>query len=423
MFGDILSKLDGWFGKSFVVSSLLPVLLFGGASVLLAQFVFPDSFRQALAYFASWPLSPLSFTAALLVACAILAYLTDPLARFSLNLLRGVNWPDPLKHLGVADETAALRQLDAKKRAAGDLRERVTEPGCEGLKSKLIDARVKGNAFGSIVDRLLIVSAEPHLRKLQSIRARGETIDFPALEAAVDALAAALEKNCSDTEELVVINLGSGDEKSDSEWLDTLFTDLSDMIDYARKRAESEWTQAVNRRNSRMPRKNVAPTQLGNKYAALNDYLDGIFSIDIDFFLPIIGVILLKDKETSDLLASAQQRLDFAARSFVLAVLFTAAWLGVFVFALKSSLDIAVLGSAGLVVVLLIIAVIEASFDSYSEVIRAICILKRFEVLGALHMKLPVNWAAERHEWELINQQLQWGSARGDEIDYEHPAK
>jgi hypothetical protein len=165
----------------------------------------------------------------------------------------------------------------------------------------------------------------------------------------------------------------------------------------------------------------VAPTDLGNKYAALNDYFDANFNIDVDFFLPIIRMILAKDKETGDSLEGAQRRLDFAARTFVLVILFTAVWLVLAIFWSGSFAAVGLVGSSGLAAAIIVIEVVKASFDNYSEIIRAICILKRFDVLTALHMKLPVDWAAEKALWETVNKQLQWGSAEGTAVAYEHP--
>ena len=134
-------------------------------------------------------------------------------------------------------------------------------------------------------------------------------------------------------------------------------------------------------------------------------------------------MILIKDKDVSELLESAQRRLDFAARTLVLVIVFTITWLIAVACAPKSIIAVAVVGSAGAVVAVLGLEIIKTSFDRYSEAIRAICILKRFEVLTALHMKLPANWSAERSLWKSVNEQLQWGSAAPSEIEYEHTPK
>jgi hypothetical protein len=419
MFGSVLEKLDGWFGKSFIVASLLPVLLFGGANILMARFVFPDAMKQMLAYFASWPFAPLDFTASFLVASAIVAYFADPFVRFALKTLRGLNWPRGLEGLGVADQTVALQALEKKQSEVGDVRSRLRK-NCDRLTSTLISARKKGIELGGLGQPRAIEDAKPFVSAVTSLRNRGRVVDLPALEAAVASLAKALERNCADKDKLVIIDPKS-DERDESARLGALYQDLSDTVDYARSRAGVEWTEAVNERNNRFPKAALAATDLGNKYAALNGYFDSNFNIDVDFFLPIIRMILAKDKETSDSLESAQRRLDFAARSFVLVILFTAVWLVLAVFWSGSFAAIGLIGSLGLAAAIVVIELIKASFDNYSEIIRAICILKRFDVLTALHMKLPANWAAEKALWETINKQLQWGSAEATAVTYEHP--
>lgn len=423
MFSSILDKLDGWFGKSFVVASLLPVLLFGGANILMARFVFPQTSQDALAYFAKWPFAPLDFTASFLIVCAIVAYLTEPWVRFTLNGLRGDNWPKGLAALGVADESAKLRALDETKRERGELKAGLNKFKGDEPEVKLIDARQQGVAVGAISQPAKIEAAKLAAEAIARLRDRGEIIDVRTLEQAVDVVAKALERNCADKDALVVVEPRSYVEVGQCEELNGLYRSLLAAIDYAMKRADFEWTAAVNRRNSRMPRGNVAPTELGNKYAALNDYLYEIFTIDIDFFLPIIRMILIKDKDVSELLESAQRRLDFAARTLVLVIVFTITWLIAVACAPKSIIAVAVVGSAGAVVAVLGVEIIKTSFDRYSEAIRAICILKRFEVLTALHMKLPANWSAERSLWKSVNEQLQWGSAAPSEIEYEHTPK
>lgn len=423
MFGSVLEKLDGWFGQSFIVASLLPVLMFGGANILMLQFLFPETLKATLAYFASWPFAPLGATAALLIVCAILAYATDPWAQLTINVLRGVKWPKSLSALGVADQNNKLRAIEEDMSRSAALRRLLTEKRCEALKTKLIDARVRGIAVGAISKATTIPDAERAVHDIEQVRDRGETITMPALEKATDALAAALAVNCANPSKLEVADLRSGVEEKQCERLGELFDGLKELIDYARKRGKSGWTAAVNRRNSEMPRTTVAPTQLGNSFAALDDYLDEIFAIDIDFFLPIIRMIVAKDKDASGQLGRAQQRLDFAARTLVLVILFTAIWLTVLVVSPKSGIAVAVVGTGGVIVGTLVIEVIKASFDSYSETIRAVCILKRFDVLTALHMKLPGDWATEQSLWKLVNEQLQWGSAKPNAINYEHPAK
>jgi hypothetical protein len=423
MFGSVLEKLDGWFGKSFVVASLLPVLIFGGANVLMVGFVFPRTLNEIIDYFTASPFAPLSFTVAFLIACAIVAYATDPWARWTMGILRGANWPRPLATMGIADECVTLESLNDERDRSADLRERVTETACNALIGRLIEARFKGLALQAISRADLIDAASNAMRDIERARNLGEPIDLPLLESTVGTVADALKLNCAEITKLITIEQGSFAEGELCRRLDRLHRRLEMTIEYARKQAESRWTMAVNASNSRMARNSVAPTAIGNSFAALNGYLDEAFSIDIDFFLPIIRIVLTKDKETADLLSAAQRSLDFASRALVLVLLFTIVWLPTVVVESKSVLAVAAVATFGLIGAIVMVEMVRASFDNYSEVIRAICILKRFEVLTALHMKLPGDWRSERDLWKSINDQLQWGSATPGEINYEHSAK
>jgi len=136
----------------------------------------------------------------------------------------------------------------------------------------------------------------------------------------------------------------------------------------------------------------------------------------------VLSIITSGDKSTGDALIAAQQQLDFAIRTFLFVIVFTMTWIFIATAEARSILVVPIIATAGLAATWLMLEVVQASFLSFGETIRAICILKRFDVLKALHLNLPGDWKEEKALWENVNGQLQWGAADAT-IKYKHEDK
>jgi hypothetical protein len=212
--------------------------------------------------------------------------------------------------------------------------------------------------------------------------------------------------------------------------LDKTFKDMmktmARIVDYS----VTDYTRAVNDQFRDTSRTDISATSFGNKYAATAGFLDDRFNIDFDFILPMLQIIVQGDKDASDILAGAQRQLDFAIRMFFYAILLTGIWLGLAAWKTTSLFLVPAIGFVGLVVVCFLYQVILSSFQSFSEVIRALCILKRFDILQKLHMPLPKSWQEEKAIWKRVNYQLQWDTNPEDDekpeiskidLQYSHP--
>ena len=51
MFGQVLEKLDSWFGRSFLLASYFPWLIFAVANAVMAEFMAPETARYVASYF------------------------------------------------------------------------------------------------------------------------------------------------------------------------------------------------------------------------------------------------------------------------------------------------------------------------------------------------------------------------------------
>jgi hypothetical protein len=77
MFGQVLDKLDTWVGRSFLLASFFPFLIFLGANALMGQVMTPELTKYVMSSFSDY--GPISGLAVWIAAAAAVAYVTDPL--------------------------------------------------------------------------------------------------------------------------------------------------------------------------------------------------------------------------------------------------------------------------------------------------------------------------------------------------------
>jgi hypothetical protein len=429
MFGSFLDKLDNWVGRNFIVGSYLPFLVFATANVSMAQVFFPDQLKLVFRRVQISDIGPLDATFAFLAISAILAYVTGPLVDLMSNMLRGRYWPlsARMKRWLVAEQGARDDELAGEVRRTADAS--LESNRQDELTKRLKVARQVGETLGAATAVDAINAAKASIEPLRLKRARREGVPASEVDSAVKAMEAALRANCWNHAKLVRLGLDDDDavkvEVENSDRLFRLYTDTINLIAYANEHAEIEYTAALNRRQIEFSRSDVYPTKFGNRYAALMYYFDSRFNIDLDFFLPVLKSVVQPDKDAADFLAKAQQQVEFAIRTFVFILVFTATWLALTAIHPGSYLVVPIVGSLGFVGLLSALAIIHASFASFGDAVRALCILKRFEILKALHMPLPANWGEEKSTWKIINYQLQWGRPFEPDYDkalgYQHP--
>jgi hypothetical protein len=420
MFGSFLDKLDNWVGRNFIVGSYLPFLVFAAANVLMAQVFFPDQLNLAFRRVQISDIGPLDATFAFLSVSAILAYITGPLIDLMSNMLRGRYWPVParMKRWLIAEQGARDDELAAEVRKTADAS--LASNRQDKLTKRLKAAQQIGEALGSATAVDAINAASASLEPLRLKRAHREGVPASEVDSAVGAMEGALRANSWNSPKLVRLGLDNPAveaEVANSDRLFGLYKDTIDLIAYTNEHAEIEYTAALNLRQIEFSRSDVYPTKFGNRYAALMYYFDSRFNIDLDFFLPVLKSVVQPDKDAADLLAKAQQQLEFAIRTFVFILFFTATWLCLTAIHPGSYLVVPIVGSLGFLGVLSALAIIHASFASFGDAVRTLCILKRFEILKALHMPLPADWGEEKSTWKMVNYQLQWG--RPFEPDYD----
>jgi hypothetical protein len=431
MFGNFLDKMDSWVGRSFLIGAYLPFLIFGIANILMAQLLYPEQLHTIVHRLTTDLLGPIDATFAFLAICAILAYVTLPFVRIMIGAMRGDFFFRPLRSWLLADQRKIARSLEQDYDETGDaslelndenvnrLRNRLRaakEAGQKlGMSTPLPEREVKGRyqgfrrlwGIGPSVD-VRIAVAQANVSALVKKRDTRKPIRLDELERAVDALDPALRAYCAEKTLLIA---GEPADRRAADRLYRIYADLMDVMVYARDHSRIEYMRARKRKNDETSSADFFPTSFGNRYAALANYFDRRFNIDLEFLLPILQIVVQNDANASTALGRAQQQLEFAVRIFIFVIVFTASWLVLAGLRPGAAAATLAVGTAGFFGVMLTYEIIAASLRSFAETTRAVFVLKRFDLLKALHMPIPATWAEEKVIWDNLSRQLQWNLA------------
>jgi hypothetical protein len=422
MFGQVLDKLDAWFGRSFLLASYFPWLIFAAANVVMAQLMTPELVSWAVSPFSASAYANISGVLVALTAIAGLAYVTDPLIRPMTNFLEGVYFPRIVRQWLATEQSRIARDLAAKESAAGEERVNIAKV-YERLPKEIEEARRRGVAIRAVADRKLVRAARAAMAPLLRLESRQAEIASAALFKGIDAVKAALARNCSDTDRLEILNAKQKQwEQDQCRALNDLYEASLRLIEYAYVKWRGGQEGAVAERQSQLPASNISATRFGNEAAALSSRFYDRLQLDFELFWPMMQLVLQSDQKVSDSVLGAKQQLEFCIRIFWLTILFAAIWF--VVAALRSPWLYATpaIGTAGFAAAALWLEIVYGSYRSFAEQVFAVVALKRFELLEKLRLPLPVTWAEEKTVWKNASAQLRWG-AQTVEITYHHPDK
>lgn len=416
MLGQVLDKLDAWVGRSFLIASFFPFLIFLAANAVTAQLITPDIAQYVVSYFAGGIYGPISATVTCLAAAAAVAYVTDPVVGLMSRFLEGAYFPRPISDWLATDQTKRIRDLEDATQLAGRTAARL-EDYKKQLPAQLRAANDIGVSIGAILKPELIQAAQSRIAPLERKQSRQQPIDLGELKTAAAALQDALKENCADSEQLAP---GSNEQdERNSENLYRLFNSLLGLAEYAHLKIVNEYSRNVHEKQMNFAAMEL-PTEFGNHAAALRAFFENRFQFDFDFFWPIVQLVLQGDQSTMDRLNNNRQKLDFCVRILLYTIVFTATWLAIATF-VGRELAVGLIGTAGFLISILWLQIIHSNYRALSELVRSIVIVKRFDVMKALHQRLPANWAEEKQMWKKVTTQLLWGSDAV--IDYQHPDK
>jgi len=419
MFEQVLNKLDSWVGRSFLLASFFPLLIFVAANFIMAQVLAPDIAKDLIQYFSDNFYGPVSVAVACLIAIAALAYVTDPLVGTMTRFLEGAYFPSCVARWLATDQTRRVRDLQEEAQRSGGHRAAL-HFGRGKMLAELQAARDLGVAIGAMRKPSLIKKAKAEIGRLDEMQDQQLPILLHLLESAAAPLKEALTSNCADPTRLVEGR--TQDDEEQSRILSSIYLSMLRLIDYAQRKAINENSVIADERDTAFSIDELPSTEFGNQAAASRSFFQKRFKLDFEFFWPIVQTVLQADQKTVEVLVNAKQKLDFCIRIFLYTIVFTATWLVIMPFTAEWKLAVPLLGTCGFAAAAVWLEIIHASYRSFSEQVRSIVILKRFEVLKGLHYQLPASWEEEKKMWDRITNQLRWGECE-EPIAYQHPEK
>lgn len=448
MFDKLLDKLDSWIGRSFILTSFVPAVLFVFANILLARAFFPSLYTPISTRVSGTLSGVVDIVTFVGIVCVVLAYITDPLAQKLTDALNGDCLPGWVKKALLKEKTRDFDRLSERHRLAtiytdeiqAILTEYHHEPSGGGEAGRLVDARAAGFRLRKNDAPDLIAAASKLFDPVWRQREEGRDIDAESLRAAMHALALALENNCPLSEQVMTdqdlayslaatcdprlreraaeIVDRNKTAREQSNMLDDMYRRARLLLAYAVLNAryrQSIVKREIQRRWPNMPDSSagyftpIQPTAFGNIFVSAAAYTESTFGFDLDFMLPILQSALASDSAVSDGFAKTQQQLNFSIRLYLYVCLSIVLWLILVTGFASRSWTVALVGTVGLVVVPFGLSAILASARAFVEGVKTVCILKRFNVIEALHIDLPPNADEERKTWNAISKQLQWG--------------
>lgn len=422
MFGQVLDKLDTWFGRAFLLSRYFPCLLFAAANTLIACLEFATLRPPVLAALRAADSIAMVVNLVIgLAAIAVVAYVLSPVGQAVTRLLEGEFLPGWLTGSLVLFQT--IRSDAAARRLKEVFQRRTALPDEASITARLAAARRMGARHRAVPDSDAITRADNALDPLRAARELRRSISGGELIAAVEIMADALRSNCAETRQLKApVN---PKHHAAVEQLDRLHHELTDqLLVYAHHIAE-EAEARVDTQNERLfGQEELAPTRLGNEAAALRRYCRTRYGIEFDFFWPRFQLAIQKNDKLSAAIVTAKIQFDFAIFSLALTAASTAAWIMILVLTGQTELPLFLVVLFGLPMSRFWLWVVHESYRDFADVVRGAIDISRFDLLDALRYPLPPGSEAEKQIWNRAARQAQHGYASElPNVTLRHPSK
>ncbi|CDZ29371.1 hypothetical protein [Neorhizobium galegae] len=419
MFAEILGKIDGWFGRSFLLARYFPWLLFCLANALIAAIEFEPVRTFLLEEYRNLGSGEklVNFAIAL-SAVAVIAFTLSPAVQPITRLLEGKGIPWWMASLLAFGHVLKRDRRIARGNALFQRRAKL--PASIDVIRELARDREEGAFTRDVADPGAIDKAETAIRPLRNARYLNRPIEVEPLNTAISALSAALRANCAEVLQLrPAVDVRA---TAHAEALAALHREMTDqytgLVTYAADIAQSHEAHEFDSYQTLFARLEVAPTRFGNDLAALRSYCDTRYGFDFDLLWPRLQMVI-KNETLLAKLENARIQLDFSILSLSLSGLFTVTWLavlGIWGSSLAALLIVVVFGP---LMVVLWLWIVHESFTAFSETVRGTIDIGRFDLLKALHRPLPKTLGDERAIWAVVAAMLSLDEPEGD-IAYEY---
>jgi hypothetical protein len=192
------------------------------------------------------------------------------------------------------------------------------------------------------------------------------------------------------------------------------------MLPAGADRAERELYRRLTDRTFRYPAKpkNVGPTKLANIQEAQRDYIASNYGIDVSLFWADLQKVAAADEKFAPALENAKTRLDFSVAMTAIAAIFTIYWIILNIWFGSEPLVYTLVAALGLFAILVCQRLVFINYVAFAETVRTAVELFRFQLLQALHLRLPANDREEQQIWLDLARRLETGAQI--DIPYEH---
>ena len=409
MLSTLLSQLQGYFSKYFVVGSFSPMLAFTFINGAAAYFVVEPWHAWADDNILKPTVTGGAFlTTSIVVGIVLAAYVLSSLSTFLRQVLEGQWWARVAGWFVPAQNKRRLQLLDSLARSF----EEMTDLNqMDETKKKLARAR----AIGIVPPGTGLFSAganDPIETRLTALEARLRNHEIIAA-AELTEVAESLETR------LRTYNADLG------ETLDEEHRRLSKLIKYASDffapDARGLHTRLQNEFNSNFGgAQNMAPTKMGNIANTIQSYVMRRYRCNLEVLWSNLMQIVQKDEKAQATLMEAKTQLDFLVACCWLTLLTAAIW-SVVAFAIAPSrwgFLLAALG--GPLAAYLWYRAAAEQYRSFADVAMTSFDSFRIDLLSAMHLRTPADVEDERTMWEAIDKLATFGEQRN--FRYEKPA-
>jgi hypothetical protein len=387
--GSVLDRLQGLLGKGYLLAGVVPALIAAFISAALGYSevtAIHDAIARITAL-SGWRTAVLGL--GVTFGIAMIGFVFWSLNPIFQGLIAG-QFPLPDWTRTPQREEQERLDQDVAHASKDTAAYRQSAPDAEDSRYRAADTWLAMTAAaaeaGAKTKRTATVSAEVEERYGRLLDERREfgVIDWKSMNDFVTLLAADLQAGQPD-EPLADLSFGLHEK----------------LIPYAKRRVETAYYAALSQRDSRFPRDvtTIAPTRFGNQVQIQREYGLTRYAIDSELF----GVHLLKvaaaDAPFASVIEQAKLKLDVSVAMTVMTSVLTVAWVIV----------LAVVGVNPIIAMALILlgpAITAAFYESsvaaqrgMTQVTRALVDLCRFDVLKAMHIRVPTNNRAERQLW------------------------
>lgn len=398
MLSSLLSQLQGYFSKYFVVGSFSPMLAFTFINGAAAYFVFEPWHSWADEHLLNATVTGGAFlTTSAVVAIVLAAYVLSALNPFLRRVLEG-KWSGFLVDRFIAAQNRRRLQLIGERDAAVMQGTDLEHSG--EWESTLTEARLSGTkkhparSFPAIQDD----TVEAKLSELESKQKDNQIVSARDLEGLVDQLVPRLKQYNIDR----------------SAALEQQHRRLMALIDYAGTGYYSEIVRGrhvllQNDLNSNFGAQDTAPTKMGNIANTIQSYVMRRYNCNLEVLWSNLMQIIKKDEKAQATLMEAKTQLDFLIACCWLTLLSGAIWAAICFTIAPSRAGFLLAALGGPFVAYLWYRAAAEQYRTFADVAMTLFDMFRLDLLQAMHLPAPADVDEERVTWAALDRLMTFG--------------